>query len=108
MLDSLEKDGVHDVILRGHPQRAFDLEGAYRHVVVGAGGSDRSSFECYCRPNQSVSFRFGYSALRTPLITNNSSNDTPRPKTNQDLHPSLTSLTIFLPYKTGTIHALVF
>lgn len=54
MLDSLEKDGVHDVILRGHPQRAFDLEGAYRHVVVGAGGSDRSSFECYCRPNQSV------------------------------------------------------
>lgn len=35
MIASLKQDGVDDVILEGHPQRAFDLEGAYRHVVVG-------------------------------------------------------------------------
>lgn len=31
---SLKQDGVDDVILNGHPQKAFDLEGAYRHVMV--------------------------------------------------------------------------
>ncbi|CAN0540463.1 unnamed protein product, partial [Ectocarpus sp. 12 AP-2014] len=34
MLMSLKQDGVDDVILNGHPQKAFDLEGAYRHVMV--------------------------------------------------------------------------
>lgn len=34
MIASLKQDGVDDVVLEGHPQRAFDLEGAYRHVVV--------------------------------------------------------------------------
>eukprot|EP00752_Nemacystus_decipiens_P017519 g15702.t1 len=34
MIASLKQDGVDDVILQGHPQRAFDLAGAYRHVVV--------------------------------------------------------------------------
>ncbi|CBJ32590.1 pseudouridine synthase [Ectocarpus siliculosus] len=33
MLVSLKQDGVDDVILNGHPQKAFDLEGAYRHVM---------------------------------------------------------------------------
>ncbi|CAN0415099.1 unnamed protein product, partial [Hapterophycus canaliculatus] len=34
MLASLKQDGVDDVILEGHPQKQFDLAGAYRHVVV--------------------------------------------------------------------------
>lgn len=38
MIASLKQDGVDGVILEGHPQKAFDLEGAYRHVVVGLCG----------------------------------------------------------------------
>ena len=34
MIASLQADGVQEIILAGHPQRSFDLEGAYRHVVV--------------------------------------------------------------------------
>lgn len=34
MLDRLRADGVTEVILGGHREREFSLEGAYRHVVV--------------------------------------------------------------------------
>lgn len=34
MIASLKQDGVDDVVLEGHSEKAFDLEGAYRHVMV--------------------------------------------------------------------------
>ncbi|CAM9309633.1 unnamed protein product, partial [Pylaiella littoralis] len=34
MVSTLKQDGLARVILNGHRERAFDLEGAYRHVVV--------------------------------------------------------------------------
>lgn len=36
MIASLKQDGVDDVVLEGHSQKAFDLEGAYRHVMVSS------------------------------------------------------------------------
>ena len=45
MLASLERDGVDSVILEGHPQRAFDLQGAYRHISVSTSDLEHGSVE---------------------------------------------------------------
>lgn len=44
MIASLKQDGVDDVVLEGHSEKAFDLEGAYRHVMVSLFSSSRSPF----------------------------------------------------------------